>query len=75
MKLVRTIAVATLLTLTQAGRATKIDLSNRISRTEACDEVYVTSKWTKWFGFTTVVDQRDADALLKKCKAEQATAK
>lgn len=57
---------------TQAGCATKIDLSNRISKTEACDEVLVTSKWTKWIGITTVVDEKDAEAMLKKCKAERA---
>ena len=71
MKLVRTLAVATLLTLTQAGCATKIDLSNRISKTEACDEVHVTSKWTKWLGITTVVNEKDAEAMLKMCKADQ----
>jgi hypothetical protein len=44
-----------------------IDLSNRVSRTAACDKVLVTSMW-QWFGITTEVDKRDADALLKGCK-------
>lgn len=56
---------------TQAGCATKLDLSNRISRTEACDKVLVTSMW-QFFGISTEVDKRDAEAMLKKCKADQA---
>jgi hypothetical protein len=44
-----------------------IDLSNRISRTVGCDKVLTTSMW-QWFGVTTEVDKRDADAILKGCK-------
>ena len=44
-----------------------VDLSNRISRTAACDKVLTTSMW-QWFGITTEVDKRDAEALLKGCK-------
>ena len=74
MKTTLTIAAVIAATFAQAGCATKIDLSNRVSRTEACDEVHVTSKWTKWFGFTTIVDEKDAAAILEKCKAERAKA-
>jgi hypothetical protein len=45
-----------------------LDLSNRASRTLACDEVLLTSKWGKWLGVTTVLDARDAAPLLKDCK-------
>ncbi len=54
------------------GCATKIDLSNRLVRTEACDEMMIVSKWTKWFGVSSNVDARDAAATLERCKAEKA---
>lgn len=52
--------------LALAGCAS-IDLSNRISRTAACDKVLTTSMW-QWFGITVEVDKRDAESLLKGCK-------
>ena len=44
-----------------------IDLSNRISRTAACDKVLATSMW-QWFGISTEIDKRDATTLMKDCK-------
>ena len=58
--------IIVLAALLLAGCA-NVDLSNRISRTVACDKVLITSMW-QWFGITTEVDKRDADALLKGCK-------
>ncbi len=58
------IAIAT---LGLAGCAS-IDLSNRASRTIACDKVLVTSMY-QWFGVTVELDKRDAAELLKECKS------
>jgi hypothetical protein len=52
--------------LALAGCAS-IDLSNRISRTAACDKVLITSMW-QWFGVAVEVDKRDAEPMLKGCK-------
>lgn len=71
----KTILICAATALLSGCTAMKIDLSNRIVRTEACDEMLVVSKWTRWFGFSFIVDARDAEATLKKCKADQAATK
>jgi hypothetical protein len=55
------------LALALAGCAS-INLSNRASRTVACDKVLVTSMY-QWFGITVELDKRDAAELLKACKS------
>ena len=58
--------LAMILSVALSGCST-IDLSNRASRTLACDKVIVTSMW-QLFGISTELDKRDAEALLKDFK-------
>lgn len=61
----RIVVIAALL-LMLSGCAS-IDLSNRAARTLDCTEVHIISKLGKWFGVATVLDARDAKAILKDC--------
>ena len=61
------LTLALILAASVAG-CSNLQLSNRLSRTVACDEVHITS-WWQWFGITVKADAKDAAEMLKACKA------